>query len=112
MKSYRDLKVWQQSFTLVKEIYAVTAQLPDSELYSLKSQAERSAISIPSNIAEGQQRASNKEFARFVGIARGSAAELGTQLLLIQDLYNINTQDTLEKLENIQKMLYGLQVKL
>ena len=112
MKSYRELKVWQRSFNLVKNVYFLSSRLPGSEKYGLKSQIERSAISIPSNIAEGQQRGSAMEFSRFIGIARGSAAELSTQLLLIQDIYDIEASQLLNELEDIQKMLYGLQVKL
>ncbi len=112
MKSYRELKVWQQSFAMVKRVYTLSSQLPQSELYGLKSQMERSAVSIPSNIAEGQQRNSNLEFSRFISIARGSAAELSTQLLLAEDIYKIDTSEILNDLEGIQKMLYGLQIKL
>lgn len=76
------------------------------------SQSQRSAVSIPSNIAEGQQRTSPKEFSQFLSIARGSAGELSTQLLLIQDIYSVDTTDLVLKTEEIQKMLYSLQNKL
>ena len=78
MSSYRQLKVWQASFDIVKDVYDVTSLLPDSEKFGIASQAQRSAVSIPSNIAEGQQRNSSKEFKQFISIARGSAAELST----------------------------------
>jgi len=112
MSSYRDLKVWQQSFELAKIVYAITDQLPPEEKFGLMSQAQRSAVSIPSNIAEGQQRNSDKEFRHFIGIARGSAAELSTQLMLIQDIYKIECGEAIKATEDIQKMLYSLGAKL
>lgn len=110
--SYRQLKVWQLSYTLAKEVYELTARLPSSEQYGLTSQLQRAAVSIPSNIAEGQQRKGSQEFAQFLGIARGSAAELSTQLLLAHEIYQVNTAELIEKLEEVQKMLYSLQSKL
>jgi four helix bundle protein len=85
--------------------------LPKEEAFGLKSRMQRCAVSIPSNVSEGQQRSSPKEFKHFLGIARGSAAELSTQLLLIESLYKINTQTLINELEEIQKMLYSLQSK-
>ncbi len=110
--SYRDLKVWQRSFDLTKDIYKLCQQLPKSEQFGLSSQVQRAAVSIPSNIAEGQQRNSVKEFRQFISIARGSAAELSTQLLLVQNIYRIDTNALVKELEDIQKMLYSLQSKL
>lgn len=110
--SYRQLKVWQDSFALAKNIYVLCSKLPSSEKYGLASQIQRSAVSIPSNIAEGQQRNGPNEFRQFIGIARGSAAELSTQLMLVQEVYNINTEDLINDTESIQKMLYSLQNKL
>lgn len=110
--SYRALKVWQKSFVLVKKVYSLCQRLPDSEKFGLCSQLQRAAISIPSNIAEGQQRTSTKEFKQFISIARGSSAELSTQLLLVKDVYNIETDELINDLEEIQKMLYSLQLKL
>jgi len=112
MSSYRDLKVWQQSFSLAKEVYLLTSNLPESEKFGLTSQIQRCAVSIPSNIAEGQQRNSPKEFKHFLSISRGSAAELSTQLLLAQDIYNLDCRDIIIKIEEIQKMLYSLGSKL
>ena len=112
MSSYRDLKVWQQSFSLAKEVYTLTTSLPEVEKYGLSSQIQRCAVSIPSNTAEGQQRNSPKEFKHFLSISRGSAAELSTQLLLAQDIYNINCKKIIIKVEDIQKMLYSLGSKL
>ena len=86
MMSYRDLVAWQIGMDLVERIYALTALLPADERFGLISQLRRSAVSIPSNIAEGHSRESTKEFTRFVSIARGSLAELETQILLVQRL--------------------------
>jgi four helix bundle protein len=79
-RSYRDLNVWKLSVELVKDVHLITQKFPASEIYALTSQIRRAAISIPSNIAEGQGRASAKEFRQFLGIAMGSMAELSTQL--------------------------------
>lgn len=112
MSSYRQLKVWQVSFDIVKDVYFVTSQLPDIEKFGIASQAQRSAVSVPSNIAEGQQRNSSKEFKQFISIARGSAAELSTQLLLIQEIYKIDCETIILKIEEVQKMLFSLGSKL
>jgi len=70
-RSYRDLEVWKASIAFVKEIYLLTAQFPPAEIYGLTGQIRRAAVSIPSNIAEGQGRNSGKEFRQFLGIALG-----------------------------------------
>ena len=80
IKNYRDLLVWQKSMDLVVEIYRLTRLLPKEEIYALSTQMRRAAVSIPSNIAEGQQRRSTKEFIQFLSIAKGSNAEVQTQL--------------------------------
>jgi four helix bundle protein len=111
LQTHKDLKVWQESKMLVKEIYSLTSGFPKEEIYSLTAQIKRAAISIPSNIAEGAARDSNKEYVRFLYIALGSAAELDTQLINASDLGFINEQnftEVSEKLENISKMLSGL----
>jgi len=112
IESYRKLIIWQKSFALVKDVHALTAELPRDEQFSLTSQMRRCAISIPSNIAEGQQRNNVKEYRQFLGIARGSAAELSTQLLLVRDLYQKDLDALLDEVESIQKMLYALLKKL
>jgi four helix bundle protein len=82
VKSYRDLEVWRLGLDLVETIYAYTAGFPKSEIFALSSQMQRAAVSIPSNIAEGQARSSSKEFLHFLSIALGSLAELERQLEL------------------------------
>ncbi len=80
--TYRDLEAWKESMELVVSLYELSQHLPASEQYGLTSQMRRAAVSIPSNIAEGQSRRSNKEFLHHLSIARGSLAELETQLIL------------------------------
>ncbi|QQS43844.1 four helix bundle protein [Candidatus Roizmanbacteria bacterium] len=86
MSSYKDLIVWKKSINLVTEIYTVTAALPTEEKFGLVSQMRRSAVSIPSNIAEGRRRNSQKEYKQFLAIAYGSGAELETQIEIVKRL--------------------------
>lgn len=113
--NFKDLIVWQKSMRLVKEVYRVVKLLPKEELYSLSDQIRRSAISIPSNIAEGQVRNSMKEFIQFLPIAKGSKAELETQLLLcveINYLTNSDIDKAINLIQEIGKMIYALQKSL
>ncbi len=104
--SFKDLLVWQRSMQLVKEIYMLCEKLPKSEIFNLRSQMERSAVSIPSNIAEGKKRGTKKDFSQFLRIASGSAAELETQLLIAKELYaTIDTEKPLGLVIEVQKML-------
>lgn len=80
INSHKDLKLWQESMDLVEDIYKVSTFFPKEEIYGLTSQIRRSAVSIPSNIAEGAGRKGEKEFSRFLYIALGSLSELETQL--------------------------------
>lgn len=106
---HNDLEVWGQSIELVTEIYTATALFPVSELYGLVSQIRRASVSIPSNIAEGAARQTSKEFIQFLHIARGSAAELETLLIISQNLgFLKNADDYLEKLAIIRKRLNRL----
>ena len=107
-KSYTNLDVWKNSRELVKQIYMLTSNFPKEEIYSLTSQLRRAAISIPSNIAEGSKRGTKKDFRQFVGIAKGSAAELETQLYLSKEIYKININKELGLLVEVQKMLEKL----
>ena len=110
-QNYRDLQVWQKGIALVKEIYLLTEKFPKQETYGLASQIQRAAVSVPSNIAEGQARDSEREFHRFLRIALGSLAEIDTQLELAKQLayINVNESSTANKLVlELRKMLYGL----
>lgn len=109
MADYKDLRVWQSSMLLVEQVYGLVKLLPREETYALSDQMRRAAVSIPSNIAEGQNRNSRKEFAQFLYIALGSASELETQLLISQRLgYLTNLEQPLELLTSIRKMLNAL----
>ncbi len=90
IKSYQDLIVWQKAMDLVQLVYKASKKTPDEERYLLTSQLRRSAISIPSNIAEGQARQSTAEFLNFLSIARGSRAELETQIFIAKRLGYLN----------------------
>lgn len=111
MKSYKELKVWQKSIEPIPEIYIMTKIFPKEEKYGLTSQIRRSAVSLPSNIAEGYSRLSTKEFIQFLKIAFASGAELETQLIISYKLELISEDDLNKvtvKLEEIQKMLNAL----
>jgi len=109
MKGHRDLRVWQESIGLVKDIYSVTTQFPDEEKFGLVTQMRRSAVSIPSNIAEGAGRGSQREFAQFLVIARGSLSELETQLIIAKELNYLSDIAVIEKrLQSIFQLLGGL----
>lgn len=114
MRNFRELEIWKRSFTMVNEIYKITSQFPDSEKYGLVSQIRRSAVSVPSNIAEGCSRNSNKDFNRFLEIALGSSFELETQLLLskTQGYGNEKLDDIIIELSQIQKMTNAYRTKL
>ncbi len=110
--SFKQLVVWQKSFALCTDVYELTNRLPKEEQFGLTSQMRRSSVSIPSNIAEGQQRNNIKEYRQFIGIAKGSAAELETQLLLAEKIYSLPIEELMDELSQIQKMLYALYTKL
>ena len=115
MKSYRDLIVWQKSMVLVTMIYKLTVKLPDDEKFGLISQIKRSAISVPSNIAEGYGRNYRKDYSRFLQIARGSLNESQTQLEIAVNLSFIEAEDLKEIQElsiEVEKMLNSLIKKL
>jgi four helix bundle protein len=85
-RNFRELIVWQKAIELVKAIYALTSRMPKSERFGLTNQIRRAAVSILSNIAEGNARQGRKDYLRFLGMARGSLAELETQLIVAQEL--------------------------
>ena len=108
MHQFKELLIWKKSRVFCAEIYSITAAFPSDEKFGLTNQLRRAAVSIPSNIAEGTSRNSNKDFSRFLEIAIGSAYEIETQLLIASDLGFIKF-DTLEsltdQLEEIIKMI-------
>lgn len=109
--SYRDLVVWQKAMALVSAVYKLTGTFPNSERFGLASQIQRAAVSIPSNIAEGQGRLATKEFRQFLGVARGSLKELETQLLISIDLGYASREQTdacLDLADEVGRMLNAL----
>ena len=110
-RSYKDLFAWQKSMSLVIAIYKATAGFPKDELFGLTSQLRRAAVSIPSNIAEGQGRLSENEFRHFLGQARGSLMEVETQLQIAENLGYLHQEQTSKLLEacaEVGRILNGL----
>ena len=115
VQNYRELNVWQKAMDLTAEIYMLAKKLPKEETYALSDQMRRAAVSIPSNIAEGQARNSTKEFIQFLSIAKGSNAALETQLLLcvkIGYLIDTDIKQSMQMIEEIRKMILSLMKKL
>ncbi len=110
-ESYRNLVAWQKAMHLVTEIYQATQALPRHELYGLANQLRRDSVSVPSNIAEGQARSSSEEFRHFLGHARGSLAEIETQLTMAHNLGCLPSQQSrslMEEAAELGRMLTGL----
>ena len=110
-KSFRELIVWRKSMNLVVKVYKLTENFPKSEIYGLTSQMRRSAVALPSNIAEGYIRHHTKEYAQFINVAFASGAELETQLEISKKLEYITNKDYNEAqflLEEVMKMLNRL----
>jgi four helix bundle protein len=115
MQSFRDLHVWQKSMELTVDVYRLTQRFPREEAFGLTSQLRRSAVSVPSNIAEGHGRMNPREFKRFLLIARGSICELQTQLELsgALELADPELLNTAQKRSNeVEKMLFALLANL
>ena len=115
MHNFKHLDIWIKSKDLVKDIYQTTRSFPNSEMFGLTSQIQRAAVSIPSNIAEGSAKSSNKDFSRFLEISIGSSFELETLFILAFDLGYIDTscfEDLNIRINEIQKMLIGFKNKL
>jgi four helix bundle protein len=112
MRNFREYDIWKLGMQITKSVYLLTGHLPSSEKYGIVSQIQRAAVSIPSNIAEGTARKSEKEFAQYLHIAQGSAFEVETQLLLIQELHLIDESQPIDKildqLHTLQKQINHL----
>ena len=108
---YSQLETWQCAMDLTEAVYSATRGYPKDELYGLVSQTRRSAVSVPSNIAEGQGRGSSREFVRFLAVARGSLAELQTQLLLAERFKYLAPEQASKLMEQswtVGRLLNGL----
>ena len=114
MNSYKDLVVWQKAIDLTIEIYSLTNLFPKEEMYGFVSQIRRSAVSIPSNIAEGQARKYHLQFSHFLSIAQGSLAELETQIIIAIKLGYIagEQKDLFDMMHSIGKMITRLKQNL
>lgn len=111
MGHYKDLVAWQKAMDLVADVYAVTEGFPKREVYSLTDQIRRAAVSVPSNIAEGQAHFNNREFRHFLRHSRGSLAELETQLLIAQRiryLPDVSAEKLLKQIAEVGRILSGL----
>jgi len=107
--AHKNLDAWKESIRLVVEIYSITSNFPKEELYGLTGQIRRSAISIPSNIAEGCARQTEKETSQFLHISLGSLAELETQLIIAKELkYIKEPNETISQLNYIRGLIVGL----
>jgi len=105
---YKDLEVWKEAIILVSEIYRITNDFPREELYGITGQIRRSAVSVPSNIAEGAVKHSDKDTLRFLDIALGSLAELDTQMIIANNLGFLNNNSVNEQISKVRALLNGL----
>lgn len=108
MRNFKELKIWQKGFEIAVDTYKITASFPSSEKFGISSQITRAAVSIPSNVAEGSSRKSEKDYHRFVEISLGSSFELETQILIAKAVglnQNIGYDNLLSKINEEQKML-------
>lgn len=112
MHNYKKLQVWMDAIDIAVDVYSVTSKFPKEEIYGITSQLRRSAVSVPSNIAEGSGRNTTGEFNQFLGIAVGSSYELETQLIISERLNYCKSEEVnpiLEKINMNQKMMYKLK---
>jgi len=107
-RNYRELIVWQEAIKMAKTVYQLTGKFPKQETYALADQIRRAAVSVPSNIAEGQARKSPGDFRRFLHIALGSLAEVDTQLVLAQEFGYLIKED----IDPVDKQILDLRIKL
>jgi four helix bundle protein len=108
-RKHHQLEVWQEAIALVKDVYRLTAKFPQQENYGLASQIRRAAISVPSNIAEGAGRTGDKEFLKFLSVARGSLSELETQLIIAKELgYLADDTEIAARVDKVFEFLGGL----
>jgi len=115
MHNFKKLNIWLNAMSLAKDVYHITSNFPKEEKFGLVSQINRCCISVPSNIAEGSSRSSNKEFSHYIKIALGSLFELETQIILSGEFKIVNDKDLnllLDKISTLQKMLNGFLTTL
>ena len=105
--NFKNLKVWEKSVDLAVKVYQVTAEFPNEEKFGITSQMRRSSVSVPSNIAEGSGRSTNKDFSNFLSTSIGSCYELETQLILVQEIFSIDCEKLIKDCQQVQKMIFG-----
>lgn len=113
--NYQSLKIWQKSMELCRKIYKITLLFPKEEIYGLTYQIRRSSVSIPSNIAEGSRRVSDKEFSNFILIARVSLAEIETQIILAHNFFYLDKgilEKLLKEIIELDKMIFSFHKSL
>lgn len=110
--NFRELNIWKNGMSIVKEVYLITSQIPDDERFGLISQLRRCSISVPSNIAEGSGRGTAKDFSHFLSISLSSSYELETQLILAQDLFGINSEQIIVSVNELQSMIIGFKKRI
>ncbi|MCH7515281.1 MAG: four helix bundle protein [Bacteroidetes bacterium] len=108
MRNFRELNIWKKGIEIAKAVYAILPELPDYENFGLRVQMAKSSSSIPSNIAEGCGKSSNKDFKRYLEISLGSAYELETQLILVYELHGIKTEPIINSVKEEQMMISSL----
>lgn len=111
LQHYRELIVWQKAISLVESVYRATNDFPKTEIYGLTSQVRRAAVSVPSNIAEGQGRSTTRDFLHFLSMAQGSLMEVETQITIAERLGYLKKQQEatlLESTAEIGRLLNGL----
>jgi len=109
LRTHKDLDAWRRGLDLVEVVYKVTKAFPQEELYGLTNQLRRAVVSVPSNIAEGAARGSQKEFIQFLHIALGSLSEVETQLVIAKRLGYLDSLDSIEEqIQTVRKLILGL----
>lgn len=115
IRNFKDLEIWQRGLDLATSVYSITSEFPKEEVYGLTSQMRRAAVSVPSNIAEGFNRRSNRDYARFLYIALGSLGELETQTRIARNLEYVassTAEATATEIDEIQRMTRNLIKRL
>jgi four helix bundle protein len=110
--NFRKLEVWQNAMNLVGSVYSLIKEIPSDERFGLKSQVAKCSVSVPSNIAEGSGRGTNKDFSRFLDIALGSSYELETQLIIIKDVFNIDSESVIIECQQVQRMIFNFKKRI
>jgi four helix bundle protein len=106
------MEVWKNAMELTKSVYRILPEMPNDEKFGLKSQISRCSVSVPSNIAEGSGRSTDKDFLNFLSMSLGSCYELETQLILVQEIFNIDCEKIITDCQQVQKMIFGFKNNL